>query len=128
MSCERSSRRGKLGGATIFTAGRGIGVPGGAPRLPAATDQIYRPATVEEARKDVDELAGHRADIVKIWVDKLHGTVPEMTPEMYKAVIDEAHKKHLRVAAHEYALEDAKQLVADGVDVLAHSVTRPGGG
>ena len=45
-----------------------------------------------------------------------------MTPEIYKAVIDEAHEKHLRVAAHEYALEDAKQLVADGVDVLAHSV------
>jgi imidazolonepropionase-like amidohydrolase len=37
-------------------------------------------------------------------------------------VIEEAHKKHLRVAAHVYALEDAKRLVADGVDVLAHSV------
>jgi imidazolonepropionase-like amidohydrolase len=70
----------------------------------------------------VDELAAHRADIVKIWVDKGHGTMPEMTPEIYKAVIDEAHQKHVRVAAHEYSLEDAKQLVADGVDVLAHSV------
>jgi imidazolonepropionase-like amidohydrolase len=112
----------KLGGATILTAGRGIGVPGGAPPLPAAADQIYRPASVEEARKDVDELAEHRADIVKIWVDKMHGAAPEMSPEVYKAVIDEAHAKGLRVAAHEYALEDAKRLVADGVDVLAHSV------
>jgi len=119
---REEQRAGKLGGATIFTAGRGIGVPGGAPGLPAAEDQIYRPATTDEARKDVDELAMHHADIVKIWVDKVHGTVPEMKPEMYKAVIDEAHKKHLRVAAHEYALSDAKQLVADGVDVLAHSV------
>ena len=119
---REEQRRGRLGGATIFTAGRGIGVPGGAPGLPAAPDQIYRPATADEARKDVDELAGHHADIVKIWVDKGHGTMPEMTPEIYKAVIDEAHEKHMRVAAHEYALEDAKQLVADGVDVLAHSV------
>jgi imidazolonepropionase-like amidohydrolase len=115
-------RKGKLGGATIFTAGRGIGVQGGAPGLPAATDQIYRPASVEEARRDVDELAMHRADMVKIWVDKQHGTAPEMKPEMYRAVIEEAHQKHLRVAAHLYALDDAKQLVADGVDVLAHSV------
>ena len=115
-------RRGRLEGATIFTAGRGIGVPGGAPGLLAAADQIYRPATADEARKDVDELAAHRADIVKIWVDKGHGAMPEMTPEIYKAVIDEAHRKNLRVAAHEYALEDAKELVADGVDVLAHSV------
>jgi imidazolonepropionase-like amidohydrolase len=119
---RKEQRAGRLGGATIFTAGRGIGVPGGAPPLPAATDQIYRPASVDEARKDVDELAAHRADIVKIWVDKLHGAAPEMTPEIYKAVIDEAHQKHVRVAAHEYSLEDAKELVADGVDVLAHSV------
>jgi imidazolonepropionase-like amidohydrolase len=115
-------REGRLGGATIFTAGRGIGVPGGAPGLLTAADQIYRPATVDEARKDVDELAAHRADIVKIWVDRGNGAAREMTPEIYKAVIDEAHRKNLRVAAHEYALEDAKQLVAHGVDVLAHSV------
>lgn len=119
---REEQRQGKLGGSTIFTAGRGIGAPGGAPGLPAAADQIYRPATLDEARKDVDELAGRHADIVKIWVDKGHGTMPEMTPEIYKAVIEEAHREHLRVAAHEYALEDAKQLVADGVDVLAHSV------
>jgi imidazolonepropionase-like amidohydrolase len=119
---KEEQRQGKLGGATILTAGRGIGVPGGAPALPVATDQIYRPATADEARKDVEELAGHRADIVKIWVDKVHGTVPEMPPEIYKAVIVEAHQKQMRVAAHEYALEDAKQLVDDGVDVLAHSV------
>jgi imidazolonepropionase-like amidohydrolase len=119
---REEQRKRRLGGATIFTAGRGIGVPGGAPGLPAATDQIYRAASVEEARKDVDEMAAHHADMVKIWVDKLHGAAPEMTPEIYKAVIEEAHQKHVRVAAHEYALEDAKQLVADGVDVLAHSV------
>jgi len=119
---REEQRAGRLGGATIYTAGRGIGVPGGAPGLPAAADQIYRPKSVNEAREDVDELAAHHADIVKIWVDKQHGTAPEMSPEMYRAVIDEAHGKHLRVAAHEYALEDAKRLVADGVDVLAHSV------
>lgn len=119
---REEQRAGRLGGATIFTAGRGIGVPGGAPPLPAATDQIYRPASVDEARKDVDELAEHHADIVKIWVDKVHGTMPEMMPEIYTAVIDEAHRKHVRAAAHEYALEDAKRLVASGVDVLAHSV------
>jgi imidazolonepropionase-like amidohydrolase len=119
---REEQRVGRLGGATILTAGRGIGVPGGAPPLPAAPDQIYRPATADEARKDVNELAAHHADIVKIWVDSVHGTMPEMSPEIYRAVIEEAHKKGMRVAAHEYALADAKQLVSDGVDVLAHSV------
>jgi hypothetical protein len=37
-------------------------------------------------------------------------------------VIDESHKQGLRVAAHVFYLADAKALIADGVDVLAHSI------
>jgi imidazolonepropionase-like amidohydrolase len=119
---REEQRSGRLAGATIFTAGRGIGVPGGAPPLPSAPDQVDRPATVAEARADVDAMAAHHADIVKIWVDKLHGKLPSMDPAIYKAVIEQAHKVGLRVAAHVYYLDDARQLVADGVDVLAHSI------
>jgi imidazolonepropionase-like amidohydrolase len=114
--------QGKLTGATILTAGRGIGVPNGAPPLAVAPDQVDRPATPAEARRDVDTFATHHADIVKIWVDPLHGRAPEMDPATYAAVIDEAHRHHLHVAAHVYSLADARQLVTDGVDVLAHSV------
>ncbi len=75
-------RAGTLGGATLLTAGRGIGVPGGAPPLPGADDQIFRPNTAEEARADVDNFAAHHADIVKIWVEPLHGKAPEMKPSI----------------------------------------------
>jgi imidazolonepropionase-like amidohydrolase len=115
-------RQGKLDGATVFTADRGIGAADGAPPLPAAPDQLYRPANAEEARAAVDAIAKRHADIIKIWVDSLGGTKPTMAPEIYRAVIAEAHKHHLRVAAHVYYLADAKSLVNDGVDVLAHSV------
>jgi imidazolonepropionase-like amidohydrolase len=121
-SIRKQQREGKLDGATVFTADRGIGVPDAVPPLPAAPDQLYRPATPAEARAAVDAMAKRQADIVKIWVDSLGGTKPEMTPEIYQAVIQEAHKHHLRVAAHVYYLADAKSLVNDGVDVLAHSV------
>ena len=115
-------RAGQLGGATIFTAGRGIGTPHGVPGLKVAPDQVDYPATPAEARKDVDTYASHHADIVKIWVDPSHGRLPEMPPSIYSAVIDQAHHDRLHVAAHVYALADAKQLVQDGIDVLAHSV------
>ncbi|HEY6414064.1 MAG TPA: amidohydrolase family protein [Edaphobacter sp.] len=115
-------RAGTLGGATLFTAGRGIGVPDGAPPLVVAADQVYRPATTDEARQNVDELAIRHADIVKIWVDPLHGRVPSMDPAIYAAIIDQSHLKRLHVAAHVYLLADARQLVNDGVEVLAHSV------
>jgi imidazolonepropionase-like amidohydrolase len=121
-SIRQQQREGKLDGATVFTADRGIGVPDAAPPLPAAPDQIYRPATAQEARAAVDAMAERRADMVKIWVDSLGGTKTPMPPEIYQAVIEEAHKRHLRVAAHVYYLADAKSLVNDGVDVLAHSI------
>jgi imidazolonepropionase-like amidohydrolase len=121
-SIRKQQAQGKLDGATVFTADRGIGVPDAAPGLPAAPDQLYRPASTDEARAAVDAMARRHADIVKIWVDSLGGTKPTMQPEIYRAVIEEAHKHHLRVAAHVYYLADAKSLVNDGVDVLAHSV------
>jgi imidazolonepropionase-like amidohydrolase len=41
---------------------------------------------------------------------------------LYGAVIDEAHKRKLRVAVHVYYLDDAKGLVKAGVDAFAHGV------
>ena len=115
-------RAGKLGGATILTAGRGIGVPNGAPGLNVAPDQIYRPANADEARKDVDELASHHADLVKMWLDNGHGKIPPMEPAVYNAVIEQAHRHHLKVAAHVYTLADAKSLVNANIDIFAHSI------
>lgn len=115
-------RAGKLGGATVFVGDRGFGVAGGAPPLPVAADQLYRPADADEARRLVRAAAARHPDIMKIWVDDLFGKAPRMSPEVYAAVIDEGHKHHLKVAAHVFYLADAKRLVAGGIDVLAHSV------
>ena len=115
-------KQGTVPGASLFTAGRGIGVPSGTPPQPVAPDQSYRPTTIDEARAAVREMAGHKVDIVKIWVDDNFGKFAKMPPEMFKAVIDECHKHKLRVASHVFYLADAKAVVAAGVDVLAHSV------
>lgn len=114
--------KGQFGGATILTAGRGIGVPGGVPGVNVGSDQVYRPATPEEARADIREMAGHSPNLIKIWVDDNLHKSPPPNPAVYRAAIDEAHKLHLRVAAHVYYLADAKQLLADGIDILAHSI------
>ena len=63
-----------------------------------------------------------KVDIVKIRVDDNLGTTPKMAPEIYKAVIDEAHKKGLRVAVHLFYLDDAKAVLDAGADFIAHSV------
>jgi imidazolonepropionase-like amidohydrolase len=76
----------------------------------------------EEARRAVQEQAARKIDIVKIWVDDRDGQFKKLSPELYGAVIDEAHKQGLRVTAHIYALEDAKGLLRAGIDAFAHGV------
>ncbi len=109
---------GKIGGARLFTAGRGFLEPGKA----APSDHRYRPQTTDEARSDVRELAMHHPDYIKMWVDDGLGHGTKMKPEIYRAIIDEAHKNHIRVFAHEYYLADAKSLLAAGIDGFAHSI------
>ena len=114
---------GALAGADLFGADRGVGVPDAAPPVDADRPNLYRPNTSDEARAAVREMAGRRPSFIKIWVDDFHGKLPaKMTPAMSSAVIDEAHRLGLRVAAHVFYLDDAKELVAAGVDVLAHGV------
>jgi imidazolonepropionase-like amidohydrolase len=115
----------KSPGADLFGAFRGIGAPLGAPpaaMLPVTADQLYRPETPEEARTAVREIVAGHPDLIKIWVDDLLGTAPRMKPEIYTAVIDEAHRAGLRVASHIYYLEDAKAVLRAGVDIIAHGV------
>jgi imidazolonepropionase-like amidohydrolase len=83
---------------------------------------VLAPKTVDEARKLVDEDAAMKVDIVKIRVDDNLGTTAKMAPEIYRAVIDQAHKKGLRVAVHLFYLEDAKSVLDAGADFIAHSV------
>ena len=116
------SRRGDLPGADVYTAGIGFGAKDGVPPAAAGFTDVLRSTTPEEARKDVDQEAPLRPDFIKIWVDDFWGQYPKMPPEIYQAIIEEAHKNHLRVAAHLYHLEDARALVASGVDVMAHSI------
>lgn len=76
----------------------------------------------EDARRQVRELAEMKVDFVKIRVDDFLGTRTKMPPDVYRAVIDEAHQQGLRVAAHMYSFEDAQDLLRSGVDFLAHSI------
>ena len=109
--------------ADLFGVDQGIGVVKGAPPINVVPDQLFRPATPDEARKDVDKMADEGTDLMKIWVDDFDGTLPvKMKPEIIAAVVDESHKRHLRVAAHIHDLDDAEHVVAAGVDILAHGV------
>jgi len=76
----------------------------------------------EEGRTAVKEQADRKVDIIKIWVDDRNGQYEKLTPSMYAAIIDEAHRHDLRVTAHIFSLDDAKGLLRAGVDSFAHGI------
>jgi imidazolonepropionase-like amidohydrolase len=110
--------RGTLDRARLYTAG------------PAVVGD-----SVDDARQKIDTVAAMRVNIIKTRMNRLifadgsrtgspvsFRNVPDMTREVYRAVIEQAHKHGLKVAAHLFYLEDAKALVDGGLDVVAHSV------
>ncbi|ODN67271.1 amidohydrolase family protein [Methylophaga muralis] len=112
-------------GADLYGAGAGVGAIDGAPpkgRMGLTEDQAERPATPAAARLAVKQMNDAGIDMVKVWVDGMGGDVPTMPAEIYQAAFEEAHALGLPSAAHIHYLDDAKGVVAAGVNVVAHGV------
>lgn len=106
--------------ARVFTSGQGLVFKGGYGGLFGLNVPVSTP---EEARKMVAEQAAKGVDFIKMWVDDEREMIPNKMPyEITKAAIDEAKKRKIKVWAHVYYLEDAKELARQGVDGFAHIV------
>jgi imidazolonepropionase-like amidohydrolase len=127
LQFQRDQQAGKFPPASRFFFMPGMAPPGGGPDavLRVATTElrvVNEVSTAQEARAAVQKMANQNIRSVKIWVDDRRGTYPKMTPEVYNAIIDEAHKHHMTVHAHATTLPDQKAVVRAGVDVLVHMV------
>src|SRR3989441_6071435 len=114
--------------AALFrTTGPGIAWPGsGANGHPSRIDVPYPVTTVDEARKAVQDYVRMKPEFIKIWVDDRGGREKKLTPPLYLAIIEEAHKLNVPVAAHNVTLADAKQLMRAGVEGWLHLPVRNG--
>ena len=113
---------GKLGGALLHIAGRGIGAPNAGPGAAAYAGIAYEVTTEEQGRKAVQELAARKVNLIKIWVDDRNGRAPRLATNLFKAIIDEGHRHGLQVNAHVFYYTDAVELVDAGIDALVHLV------
>jgi imidazolonepropionase-like amidohydrolase len=108
--------------ARFLTAGRGL-----APLEEISPNNMrhaaYVVTTVQGARADVQELAQRSVPLIKMWVDTRGGTIKTLTPDLYGAILDEAHKHAMRVAVHATGKDDAKALLRAGIDVFAHMIS-----
>ena len=124
---QRDQNAGKFPTASRFFFMPGMAPPNGGPdavliKGTKVLHAIYEISTPDEAHAAVRGMADKNLKSVKIWVDDRGGTYPKMPPEVYTAIIDEAHKHGMKVHAHATSLADQKAVVRAGVDVLLHTV------
>jgi imidazolonepropionase-like amidohydrolase len=124
---QRDQQAGQFPAASRFFFVPGMAPPEGGPdevlrKATTALRVVNEVSTRQEARAAVQAMAAKNIKSVKIWVDDRRGTYPKMTPEVYEAVIDEAHKHGMIVHAHATTLPDQKAVVRAGIDVLVHMV------
>ena len=114
--------------AALFrSAGQGMSWPGaGAGGHPSRNDVMYPVTTEEEARAAVRDYVKNKVALVKIWVDDREGKLKTLPPPLYRAIIDEATKHNVPVAAHTVKLADAKELYKAGLEGATHIPVRGG--
>src|SRR5258708_12429049 len=91
---------GRLGGARLMLAGRGIGAPNAGPGAAAYAGIAYEITTQDQARSAVSELAARHVDAIKIWVDDRGGRAPSLPIPLSRTVIADPHPLRFNTSAH----------------------------
>jgi imidazolonepropionase-like amidohydrolase len=110
LSVRDRIRKGAISGPRMWMSGPWITRSLG-DYSPALDDQILVD-TPEEAARATERLAKAGVDVIKAYV--------ELGPAHYKAIVDAAHRHHLKVHAHVYDPVNVRDALEAGVDVLTH--------
>ena len=134
---KKAINNGVIPGPRMQVATRALDVTGAYPLLGYAPDvpvphgvQVVDGA--DEARKAVREQIMYGADWIKVYSDHVYfvnkdsngreilDDTPTFTIEELRAIVDEAHREHHKVASHAMALNGVHNSLEAGVDSIEH--------
>lgn len=135
VGIKEAINAGYIPGPRMFVATRAISTTGGYP-LEGYAPEIIVPKGAQlidgpiEARKAAREQLDNGADWIKVymthrsWVDDKGNLVsqPTLTVEELKAIVDEAHGWHKRVACHSYNGIGLQRALDGGCDSIEHGL------
>ena len=116
---------GRIAGPRLLAAGRDLGATASNVDAPGGLSQIADGPWA--LRKAVREQRKLRVDVVKIFIDgeAINPVNPpgelSFCDEEVAAVVDEAHRRKMRVACHARSAAAVKQAVRAGVDFIGHA-------
>jgi imidazolonepropionase-like amidohydrolase len=127
--------RGLIPGPRLKVATRGISSTGGY-GLEGYSPEVDVPRGVQivdgpvEARKAVREQFDRGADLIKIYgtdrysftPDGQEVSIPTFSMEEVRAIVEEAHDRHIKVACHAYDGPGLHRCIDGGVDSIEHGI------
>ena len=133
VDLKRAINRGVIPGPRMQVATRAMDVTGAYPLLGYAPE-VPVPHGVQvvdgpdNARKAVREQISFGADWIKVYSDRSYfvrdngilDDIPTFTMDELRAIVDEAHRQHHKVASHAMALNGVHNSVEAGVNSIEH--------
>lgn len=125
VALREAINAGRIKGPRMLAAGRDLGATGSNIDSPGGLGMVADgPWAV---RKAVREQRKMRVDVVKIFNDgeAINSQCPpgelSFTDEEVNAIVDEAHRRNMKVACHARSAAAVKQAVRAGVDFIGHA-------
>ena len=125
VALREAIEAGRIKGPRLLAAGRDLGATASNVDSPGGLSQIADGPW--ELRKAVREQRKQRVDVVKIFIDgeAINSQCPpgelSFCDEEVNAIVDEAHRRKMRVACHARSAAAVKQAVRAGVDFVGHA-------
>jgi imidazolonepropionase-like amidohydrolase len=130
---KRAINEGLIPGPRMQVATRALNVTGAYP-LQGYAPNVIVPHGVQivdgadQARQAVREQISHGADWIKVYSDRSYRVredgvlddIPTFTLDELRAIVDETHREHHKVASHAMALYGVHNSVEAGVDTIEH--------
>lgn len=133
VDLKKAINNGVIPGPRMKVATRALDVTGAYPlsgyswelQVPHGVQVVDGP---DEARKAVREQISFGADWIKVYSDRSYfvrpdgvlDDIPTFTLDELRAIVDEAHRQHHKVASHAIALNGVHNSVEAGVDSIEH--------
>ena len=135
VDVKKAINNGVIPGPRLQVSTRAMSVTGGYGYSPEVTFPMGVQIVdgVEGGRKAVRKQIAHGADWIKVYADRSYfvdkdgklSSIPTFTLDEMKAIVDEAHRLHHKVAAHAMARPGIENAVTAGVDSIEHGIAIP---
>lgn len=81
---------------------------------------LYGLRDIDQAKEQVRIAAAEGIRFIKLWVDDRGGSQEKLSPDLYRAVIEEANLNNLKVFVHQQFASDMLGLIAAGMHGFLH--------